>query len=94
MISPLALSAPVNLCYLQENREFRRQEGHQLLRVVRRREEFRLHRAALPLIDEQRCTSPTSSAQVSAVIGPIAGMLISRSTRCRNNGSHVRVNLA
>ena len=29
----------------------------------------------------------TSSAQVSDVIGPIAGMLISRYTRCRNNVS-------
>src|SRR5882724_10074513 len=33
------------------------------------------------LIEENRCTSPTSSAQVSAVIGPTAGIVISRSTR-------------
>src|SRR5450755_3833797 len=39
------------------------------------------------LIDENRCTSPTSSAQVSAVIGPTAGMVISRSTRSTNSES-------
>jgi AraC-like DNA-binding protein len=33
------------------------------------------------LIEENRLTSPTSSAQVNAVIGPTAGMVISRSTR-------------
>src|SRR4030095_5712501 len=32
-------------------------------------------------MDEKRRTSPISNAQVSAVIGPIAGMLMSRSDR-------------
>src|SRR5450755_4776168 len=39
------------------------------------------------LIEEKRCTSPTSSAQVSAVIGPTAGMVINRSTRSISNES-------
>src|SRR6266849_6742962 len=39
------------------------------------------------LIDENRCTSPTSSAQVSAVIGPTAGMVINRSTRSTSKES-------
>src|SRR5258708_20366738 len=39
------------------------------------------------LIEENRCTSPTSSAQVSAVIGPTAGMVISRSTRSTSKES-------
>jgi len=36
------------------------------------------------LIEENRCTSPTSNAQVNAVIGPTAGMVINRSTRSTN----------
>src|SRR5258707_5760031 len=39
------------------------------------------------LIEEKRCTSPTSSAQVNAVIGPTAGMVINRSTRSIGNES-------
>src|SRR5260370_21807097 len=39
------------------------------------------------LIEENRCTSPTSSAQVSAVIGPTAGMVMSRSTRSTSKES-------
>jgi hypothetical protein len=33
------------------------------------------------LIEEKRCTAPTSSVQVNAVIGLTAGMVINRSTR-------------
>jgi hypothetical protein len=39
------------------------------------------------LIDEKRRTSPTSSTQVSAVTGPTAGMVMSRSTRPTRSGS-------
>src|SRR5216684_2664179 len=39
------------------------------------------------LIDEKRFTSPTSSTQVNAVIGPTAGMVISRCTRSANSES-------
>src|SRR5260370_5066435 len=39
------------------------------------------------LIEENRCPSPTSSAQVSAVIGPTAGMVMSRSTRSTSKES-------
>src|SRR5882757_3294307 len=39
------------------------------------------------LIEEKRCTSPTSSAPVSAVIGPTAGIVINRSTRSISNES-------
>ena len=39
------------------------------------------------LIDEKRRTSPTSSAQVSARIGPTAGIVMSRSIRSRSLGS-------
>src|SRR5258707_1668067 len=39
------------------------------------------------LIEENRCTSPTSSAQVNAVIGPTAGMVMSRSTRSTSKES-------
>src|ERR1700741_1809806 len=39
------------------------------------------------LIEEKRLTSPTSSAQVSAVIGPPAGMVMSRATRFTRKGS-------
>src|SRR6266852_4252027 len=39
------------------------------------------------LIEEKRCTSPTSSTQVNAVIGPTAGMVINRSTRSISNES-------
>src|SRR4029077_12533716 len=42
------------------------------------------------LIEDNRCTSPTSSAQVSAVIGPTAGIVINRSTRSTNNESRSR----
>src|SRR5438445_10517994 len=42
------------------------------------------------LIDEKRFTSPTSSTQVNAVIGPTAGMVISRCTR-RLTANHAGV---
>ena len=40
------------------------------------------------LIEEKRFASPTSSAQVNAVIGPTAGMVINRSTPTENRGCH------
>jgi hypothetical protein len=43
------------------------------------------------LIEENRCTSPISSAQVNAVIGPTAGMVISRSTRSTSKESRSSV---
>lgn len=43
------------------------------------------------LIDERRCTSPISNAQVSAVIGPIAGILIRRATRSVSRPSCCRL---
>src|SRR3982074_3456681 len=39
------------------------------------------------LIEGKRCGSPISSAQVNAVIGPTAGMVINRSTRSISNES-------
>ena len=39
---------------------------------------------------EDATPSPTSSAQVSAVIGPTAGIVINRSTRSTNNESRSR----
>src|SRR5215467_12384454 len=39
------------------------------------------------LIDEKRFTSSTSSTQVKAVIGPTAGMVMSRSRRSANSES-------